>query len=195
MSQDLSLVREVTGSLTLLPALERPDLLADPVAVALRALDPTLAGHAYVTAIDPADAETATLIEKFGVADHASGNCVLVGGRREGEQRVCACVVPATARADVNGLVRRRLDVRKASFLPREEAVAGSAMEYGGITAVGLPSAWPVLVDATLVPLPAVIVGSGVRHSKLIVPGALLAALPGAEVHEGLGRPIAPPAG
>jgi prolyl-tRNA editing enzyme YbaK/EbsC (Cys-tRNA(Pro) deacylase) len=89
----------------------------------------------------------------------------------------------------VNGLVRRRLDVRKASFLPMDQAVADSGMEYGGITAIGLPAAWPVLVDATLADLPAVVIGSGVRRSKLVVPGALLTALPGAEVIAGLGRP------
>jgi hypothetical protein len=36
---------------------------------------------------------------------------------------------------------------------------------------------------------PAVVIGSGLRASKLALPGALLAALPGAEVVEGLARP------
>jgi prolyl-tRNA editing enzyme YbaK/EbsC (Cys-tRNA(Pro) deacylase) len=180
---------QIVGRLDLVPALTRPDLLAAPVVDALRRLPPGLADRALVAQIDPDHADTATLVALYGVSSAASGNCVLVGGRRDGAERVAACVVPATTRADVNGLVRRRLDVRKASFLAMDQAVAESGMEYGGITAIGLPAAWPVLVDATLADLPAVVIGSGIRRSKLVVPGVLLASLPGAEVTPELGRP------
>jgi prolyl-tRNA editing enzyme YbaK/EbsC (Cys-tRNA(Pro) deacylase) len=71
-----------------------------------------------------------------------------------------------------------------------EEAVEATGMEYGGITPIGLPGDWPVLVDAAVVDIPYVIVGSGVRRSKIAIPGKALAALPSAEVVEGLGRPI-----
>jgi prolyl-tRNA editing enzyme YbaK/EbsC (Cys-tRNA(Pro) deacylase) len=113
---------------------------------------------------------------------------VVVAGRCEGVERVAACLIPATKRADVNGVVRRRLDVRKASFLPQEDAVDRTGMEYGGITPIGLPADWPILVDADAVPQALVLIGSGIRGSKLLVPGAVLAGLPGAEVIEGLGR-------
>ena len=106
-------------------------------------------------------------------------NCVVVAGRRGELERVAACVVLATTRADVNGLVRRRLDARKASFLGHEAAVTGSGMEFGGITPVGLPSDWQVLVDAAVLAVDEAVVGSGVRRSKLALPGALLAQLPG----------------
>ena len=92
----------------------------------------------------------------------------------------------ATTRADVNGLVRKRLNARKASFAPMDDAVALTGMEYGGITPIGLPEDWPLLVDAAVAAAPAVVIGSGVRHSKLALPGALAARLPGAEVVEGL---------
>ncbi len=116
----------------------------------------------------------------------AGANCVLVAGRREGEERVAACLVRADTRADVNHTVKRRLDVRKPSFLPLERAVAESAMEYGGITPVGLPAGWRLLVDARVVDIEVAVIGSGLRRSKLLVPGRLLALLPGAEVVEGL---------
>jgi hypothetical protein len=67
-------------------------------------------------------------------------------------------------------------------------------MAYGGITPVGLPADWPVLVDAAVAAADFVVIGSGNRDSKLALPGALLASLPAAHVLEGLGQPL-PPAG
>ena len=75
-------------------------------------------------------------------------NCVVVAGSRDGEERVAACLVRADTRADVNNLVKRLLDVRKASFLAHGPRGRGVGMEYGGITPVGLPPAWRLLVDA-----------------------------------------------
>lgn len=175
------------GSITARPAAERPDLLGAPVAAFVA--EHGLGARIGVFAIDPAIAETAATREVYGLDPATLVNCVIVAGRREGAERVAACLVPSTKRADVNGVVRRRLDVRKASFLPTDEAVARSGMEYGGITPIGLPPEWPILVDADVVPQGLVLIGSGIRGSKLLVPGALLAALPGAEVIEGLGSP------
>ena len=94
----------------------------------------------------------------------------------------------ATTRADVNGVVRRQLDVRKASFAPVDVAVEQTAMEYGGITPIGVPAHWPVFVDAAVAACPRVVVGSGVRRSKLTLPGEALGRLPGAVILAGLGR-------
>ena len=96
-------------------------------------------------------------------------------------------VVPADKRADVNNLVKRTLNVRKCSFLALDRAVAESAMEYGGITPLGLPEGWRVLVDSSLLAVPVVVIGSGVRRSKILLPGRLLGELPRAEVVEALG--------
>ena len=91
----------------------------------------------------------------------------------------------------MNTRVRSLLDVRKASFLPMDRAVAESGMEHGGITPIGLPDGWRVLLDAAVATdgEPALI-GSGLRRSKLLLPGALLALLPGIELVEGLGVPV-----
>jgi prolyl-tRNA editing enzyme YbaK/EbsC (Cys-tRNA(Pro) deacylase) len=59
-------------------------------------------------------------------------------------------------------------------------------MEYGGITPIGLPAGWPILVDSRVAQTSYVIIGSGVRRSKILLPGAALAALPGAQVVDGL---------
>jgi prolyl-tRNA editing enzyme YbaK/EbsC (Cys-tRNA(Pro) deacylase) len=179
----------VMGSLKLEPAQTRLDLLATPVAAALEvwpAEAPIDADQVMVAPIDPDLADTAAFCAAYGVAPEESANCVVVAGRRGGEVRYAACVILATTRADVNGVVRRYLDVRKASFAPVEDAVRLTGMEYGGITPIGLPASWPVLVDARVVATPHVIVGSGVRHSKIAIAGPALGALPGAEVVDGL---------
>jgi prolyl-tRNA editing enzyme YbaK/EbsC (Cys-tRNA(Pro) deacylase) len=175
------------GSLTVVPALDHAELLAEPVAKALAALAGAL-DAVGVAEIDPELADTAAFCERYDVALAESANCVVIAGRREGEPRYAACVVLATTRADVNGMARRQLNVRKASFAPVADAVAQTGMEYGGITPIGLPAGWPVLVDAAVAATPAVVVGSGLRRSKLILAGADLARLPGAVVLDGLAR-------
>lgn len=178
---------DVLGRLQLTrPALSRPDLLGDPVASVLRRW--RHADEVAVTEIDADLADTAAMTEAYDVPLEISANCVVVGGRRAGDERVAACVVLATTRADVNNAVRRSLDVRKASFLPMDDAVERTGMEYGGITPVGLPGAWQLLVDAQVAASELVIIGSGVRRSKLVLPGAFVAQLPRAVVVEGLGR-------
>jgi prolyl-tRNA editing enzyme YbaK/EbsC (Cys-tRNA(Pro) deacylase) len=170
------------------PVLDRLDLVAEPVAAALRSW--TGAGEIVVAEIDPDLADTAAFCERYGVAMDASANCVVVTGRRGEAERTAACMVLATTRADVNGFVRRHLDVRKASFAAMDFAVTATAMEYGGITPVGLPEGWPVLVDQRVHDAPAVVIGSGLRRSKLALPGRLLSTLPTAEVHDGLAREV-----
>ena len=171
------------GTLQTSPARDRLDLLAEPV----RAAVPQ---DALVAPIDPALADTAAFCEAYGVTLGQSANCVVVAGKRGGDERLAACVVLATTRVDVNGFVRRHLDVRKASFAPMDRAVSETGMEYGGITPFGLPLEWPVLVDSAVLTVPHVVVGSGIRGSKLVVPSAALAALPGAEVLEDLASPV-----
>lgn len=178
------------GRLEAAPALDRPDLLARAVIAALTALDGKLPAEAVgVVEIDPEVADTAAFCERYGVGLDESANCVVVAGRRDGETRFAACVVLATTRADVNGVVRRQLDVRKASFAAVDVAVAETGMEYGGITPIGVPASWPVYVDTAVAAAPRVIVGSGVRRSKLLLPGEALGRLPGAVILDGLGRP------
>ncbi|MDR7380861.1 YbaK/EbsC family protein [Promicromonospora iranensis] len=179
------------GNLAWAPALEHPELLAEPVLAALTAwaeTDPRVARQVAVTEIDPEHAETATLNELHGLPPEASANCVLVAGKRGEDERIAACVVPASTFADVNKRVRKLLDVRKASFLPMDRAVAESGMEYGGITPVGLPPEYRVLVDSRFTAEgTTALMGSGIRRSKLLMPGPLLCSMPGVEVIEDLG--------
>jgi prolyl-tRNA editing enzyme YbaK/EbsC (Cys-tRNA(Pro) deacylase) len=174
--------------LDLSPALSHLDLLAKPVAAAL-ADWPGGAG-VEVAPIDPDLADTAAFCKHYDVPMDASANCVVIAGRRGGETSYAACLVTAVTRADVNGVVRRRLGARKASFAPVDDATAATGMEYGGITPIGLPDGWPILIDTAVVAQPHVIIGSGIRGSKLWLPGPALVTLPGAEVIEGLATPV-----
>src|ERR1700761_5606718 len=175
----------MTLPLTHYPALSRPDLLAPPVAAALQAVP--WADQVRVAEIDPALADTAQFCEAYGVTPEESANCVVIAGKRGGELTYAACMVAATTRANVNGLVRQHLGVRKASFGPVDVVTSMTGMEYGGITPVGLPESWPVLVDAQVAKSAGVVIGSGIRGSKLWLPGSLLAELPSAEILPGLG--------
>ncbi len=180
-------------SLELRPALSHPELLAKPVAVALAEWGTAArdAGQVEVAEIDPELADTAAFCEHYDIPLEMSANCVIIAAKRRGDTMYAACLVTAVTRADVNGVVRNRLGARKASFAPVDDALAATGMEYGGITPIGLPPSWPLLIDSAVVQQPYVIIGSGIRGSKLLVPGPLLTRLPAAEVIEGLGAPPA----
>jgi prolyl-tRNA editing enzyme YbaK/EbsC (Cys-tRNA(Pro) deacylase) len=175
----------MTLPLTFHPALSRPDLLAPPVAAALRALP--WADQVRVAAIDPSLSDTAQFCEAYDITLEESANCVVVAAKRGGEVTYAACMVAATTRANVNGLVRQHLGARKASFGQVDAVTSMTGMEYGGITPIGLPADWRVLVDELVAKSPSVVIGAGIRGAKLWLPGSLLAELPGGEVLSGLG--------
>jgi prolyl-tRNA editing enzyme YbaK/EbsC (Cys-tRNA(Pro) deacylase) len=173
------------GALRSVPASARIDLVYESTLRALEAAE--LADDVGVVEIDPEVSDTAATQRAYDVPPTSLANCVIVGGKREGVERFAACVVLATTRADVNGIVRRTLDVRKASFLETARAVALTGMEYGAITPIGLPTTWPVYIDSRVVRSDAIVLGSGVRRSKLLLSGTVLLGLPNVEVIDGLG--------
>lgn len=166
----------VLGKVEWRPAAEVPELLAAPVRDALGDL------AAYAAAIDPSLADTAAFCAEYDVPMDASANCVIVHGKRAGESTYAAVMVLATDRADVNGVIRKHLGVRKISFAAQDDAVSTTGMEYGGITPIGLPAEWPVLVDEAVTKAGLVVIGSGIRGSKILLDGAELAKLPAATV-------------
>jgi prolyl-tRNA editing enzyme YbaK/EbsC (Cys-tRNA(Pro) deacylase) len=174
------------GSLVAVPASARIDLLAPTTLSALAAAG--LLDSVGVVEIDPNVSDTAATQQTFGLSLETLANCVIVAGKREGIERIAACLVLADSRADVNNVVKRKLNVRKASFLPVERAVELTEMEYGGITPIGLPQDWPILIDQRVAETDVVVVGSGVRRSKILIPGSVLAQIVGAQVIKGLGR-------
>lgn len=162
------------GTLDWQPAADHPELLGRPVAAA------AVQGRVecFVAAIDPTLADTAAFCAAYAVSLDVSANCVVVAGRRGETTTLAACLVLATHRADVNQTVRKHLDVRKISFASMDDAVAQTGMEYGGITPIGLPEGWPILIDEAVVATDWLVIGSGIRGSKIAIAGTTLAALP-----------------
>ncbi|PWH06390.1 hypothetical protein DEO23_05290 [Brachybacterium endophyticum] len=167
------------GNLDWVPAGDALASVAPPVADALRA---GAAPGAEVAPIDPDLADTAAFCERYEVDLEASANCVVVLGRRGETQTYAAVMVLATDRADVNKRVRKHLGARKISFAEQGEVEHATAMTSGGITPVGLPEGWPILVDERVAASEALVIGGGVRGAKLLVSGAELSQLPGADV-------------
>ena len=150
-----------------------------------------------VMACDPALADTAAFCEAYGIALEDSANAILVAGKARPDERqpFALCLVLATHRLDVNGMVRQRLGSRKASFASAEETAELTGMQIGGVTPFGLPTSVPIWVDGAVLTRDRVVVGGGSRDRKILLPPAGLLQLPGSEAVEDLARSAPPPEG
>ncbi len=135
--------------------------------------------------IDPAFADTAAFCEKYGYPLETSGNTIVVASKR-GEKKHCACIVPASARLDVNKTVKRLMGVSKASFASAEETMELTGMMIGGVTAFALPPGLPVYADRSLLSQEYVILGSGSRSSKIRIAPENIGKIPGGKFIDGL---------
>lgn len=146
------------------------------------------AGVAYETMdIDPDLADTAAFCEAYEIPLENSANAILVASRKpEGHNAVC--LVLAHTRLDVNGVVRKKLGVRKVSFAPAELTVDLTGQEIGGVTVFGLPDELPVWVDAGVLDRDWVIVGAGSRSAKIKLDPSQFRELQGFEIVEGLAK-------
>jgi prolyl-tRNA editing enzyme YbaK/EbsC (Cys-tRNA(Pro) deacylase) len=150
----------------------------------------TLTGQPFETmACDPDLADTAAFCAAYGIAVEDSANTIVVATKEE-PARYVACVVLATHRLDVNGVVRKRLGARKVSFAPADVTAAVTGMVMGGVTPFGLPDGIPVWVDAAVMARERIVTGGGSRAMKLLHPPATLAAVATVEIVEGLARLI-----
>jgi prolyl-tRNA editing enzyme YbaK/EbsC (Cys-tRNA(Pro) deacylase) len=163
------------GTLTFDPIALHPELVAKPIQAGLE--QGNFTDGIFVSAIDPELADTASFCEKYDVALDISANCIIVEAKRADRVWYVACIILATDMIDVNGKVRRELDARKTSFAPKEVALALTGMEFGGITPLGLPEDWRILVDTKVLQCEQVIIGSGIRGSKILARTDTLASL------------------
>ena len=85
------------GELTTVPASADTALLA-PTATGML-MSAGLLDEVGVVEIDPAVSDTAATRERFGLDAETLANCVVVAGKREGVEKIAACVVLSTTRA------------------------------------------------------------------------------------------------
>jgi prolyl-tRNA editing enzyme YbaK/EbsC (Cys-tRNA(Pro) deacylase) len=134
---------------------------------------------------DPDFADTAAFCERYGVAPEDSANTIIVVGK--GEPRVyVACVVLATTKLDVNGTVRRRLGVKRASFASADETANVTGMMIGGVTPFALPTDLALWVDERVMERDTVVVGGGSRSLKVRLSPQVFRTMSAAEVVPGL---------
>jgi prolyl-tRNA editing enzyme YbaK/EbsC (Cys-tRNA(Pro) deacylase) len=138
---------------------------------------------------DPALADTAAFCEAYGYAMEDSANTIIVVGKTD-PPRYAACVVLATTRLDVNRVVRRRLEVKKASFADAAATEELTGMTVGGVTPFALPPDMPLWVDSRVMDRQRIVLGGGGRSAKVVGPPTLLLALPDVEVVEGLATEV-----
>lgn len=134
---------------------------------------------------DPAFADTAAFCARYGHPATHAGNTIIVASKKE-PKRYAACVVTATTRLDANRTVRDLLGVSKLSFACAEEMNRLTGMTVGGVTVFGLPEGLPLFVDARVMALDYVILGTGGRNGKIKVSPEVLRRLPGARIVDGL---------
>ncbi|MFI8775824.1 YbaK/EbsC family protein [Brachybacterium paraconglomeratum] len=159
--------------------LDSLDLLARPTVEAARA---GAVPSARVATVEDHLADTAAFCAAYGVEESLTANCVIVKGRGGGQDIHAAVLVLASDRADVNRAVKKHLGASRLSFARHEDTEELTGMTSGGVTPVGLPDGWPVLIDPAVAALDEVLIGGGVRTAKIIAAGRELAELPGAEV-------------
>ena len=137
---------------------------------------------------DPELADTAEFCAAYGFPLEDSANTIVVIGKTN-PPVFAACVVLATTRLDVNGVVKRRLGVRKASFASGVDTERLTGMAIGGVTPFGLPAGLPLWIDDRVMARERIVLGGGSRDRKVLGPPAILAAL-GGEVVPGLAKDI-----
>jgi len=126
--------------------------------------------------------DTAAFSARYGLGlEDCANTLILKVSSSEGE-RYAAVVTLGSRRLDINGAVKAKLGAKRLSLARREVATEITGMEFGGITALGLPAGIPILVDAAVVERSYVVVGAGVRRTKILLAPSMLTRLPLAEV-------------
>jgi prolyl-tRNA editing enzyme YbaK/EbsC (Cys-tRNA(Pro) deacylase) len=168
---------------------ERDEHLEQRVRTALEAID----ARYEMIPCDPELADTAAFCAHYGYSLDESANCIVVVGKGATRGYV-ACLTLADSRLDVNGLIRKRLGVKRTSFASADETVtATDGMRIGGVTPFGLPENFPVWIDERVLDRARIIVGGGSRRRKVLVDTHALSRIPGAEIVTDLARPVDPP--
>ena len=159
--------------------------MSDPIEDRVREVLATTGVPHELLPCDPALADTAEYCAAYGWTLDRSANTIVVVGKSD-PPRLVACVVLATHRLDVNGVVGKRVGAAAAD--PRR----APGMQIGGGPPSALPDELEIGTDAEVTRRDQLILGGGSRSLKVLAPPEALLALPNAVVVDGLANPIAP---
>ncbi len=178
-------------SLQFHPAINQPQLVASSVTDLLQNWNnPVPVEDIWVAEIEPSLAGGHDFCKQYDIPFDAGANCVVIESVRNEMRTLAACVALVGYQMNFNGIIRKKLNARKVSLASLSLVLEETKMEHGSITPFGLPSHWPILLDARVLNSSRIIIGSGLLKSKLCLPSQVLANLPGAVVVEGLASKI-----
>lgn len=175
------------NKLSFSPIIENKDLVCESIYnVVENWCDSIQKGQFMVAEINPEYAGGIELCQKYGVNPRMGANCLVVIGVRGQVETYAACVVPVGFRYDMSGVVRKCLNARRVSVAPLDKVIEATGMEYGSITAIGLPKEWKIFIDPMVMECKEIIMGSGLKKSKICFPSSVLLQLPNTQILEGL---------
>ena len=167
------------GKLTFNRAKDNLELLAKPVSdFIINSNFNEYLDEIYVSSIDPGFADTAEFCDFYDIGLDISANTIVVQAKRADKKWNAMCNILANTRADINKTIRKQLGAKSASFASMDFAVDTTGMEYGGIGPIGAPLDWEVIIDSRVLEKEVVVIGSGIRASKIAISPKLLAELP-----------------
>lgn len=115
--------------------------------------------------VDPEDLSAETVAAKVGFPPEQVFKTLVVVGDRHGH---CVAVVPGNWELDLKALAKFTGD-RKLEMLPLKDLQATTGYIRGGVTALGLKKAFPVVVDETIELWDEVCVSGGMRGLQIAI--------------------------
>lgn len=171
------------GDLIFGKAVDNPSLIAPPIKTFLAQWNGQVSKNEILVAeINPEFSDSLSFCKKYNIPLTQGGNCLVIEAQRGNDISYAACLVPINSKANLNSIVRKHLNARRVSLAEKDFAVQTSGMEYGSITIIGLPSEWSLLIDESLISITNLVIGGGLRKSKLLIQGELLSKLPNATI-------------
>lgn len=156
------------------PAIRCQDLVSTSVAALLNNWpQKNEINEILVAEIDSNFAGGNDFCSRYGIAFDEGANCVIAEAVRGDKRTFAACLASVGLSLSLNKVVRKTLNARRVSLAPLQEVLERTNMEYGSITAFGLPEDWLILVDSRIASSQRIVIGSGLLKSKLLLPQKL----------------------
>jgi prolyl-tRNA editing enzyme YbaK/EbsC (Cys-tRNA(Pro) deacylase) len=172
------------------PVIDNKELVPTVIYNAVKDMNSNFQKEILVAEIDPTYAGGTELCEKYNINPKMGANCLIVEGIRGDKKTIAALLVPVGYKYDMNNTVRKALNARMVSVASLDYVLKETSMEYGSITPIGLPKNWLIFIDPLVIENENIIIGGGLKKSKIKIPTSILLSLPNVKVLEGLAKPI-----